>query len=222
MKNYLSQPLKTRLAFHKAKPDARKYPAAYEYLDTNEPTGIHRDADGTAHTSNVGGVRLRFVGAADSILTRLQHKGWFVDGIRQEVTQGVVYRLPGNRGFLAGFSDPWNGEKDGSGPCNLEFSVYETAEDAARAGDRLAELYAERCRDDYRKQEAQFQLENAQENASNTRDEIRDLLAGIRESTLAPSVCRVLRERVKTLRRQYVAAIREARRIVENPWLLEE
>ncbi len=63
MQDYLSQPLAKRLALLKTKPDARKYPAAYGYLDTNEQTGIVRDKDGTAHTSNIGGLRLRFVDA---------------------------------------------------------------------------------------------------------------------------------------------------------------
>ncbi len=221
MQDYLSQPLARRLAFHKSKPDARKFPAAYGYLDTNEKTGIVRDVDGTAHTSNIGGLGLRFVGAADTILTRLRHKGWYVNGNHDETLVGVVYRLPSGRGFLAGFSDPWNGEKDGSGPCNLEFSVYETAEDAARVADRLAECAGERYREDSLKQDAEYRLEEALGDAEKARDEIRELVAGIRESILAPSVCKTLRAQVRKLRRDYLESIREARGYVENPYLLE-
>jgi len=221
MNDYLSQPLVKRLAFHKTKPDARKYPAAYGYLDTNEGTGIIRDVDGTAHTSNIGGLHLRFVGAADTILTHLRHKGWYVDSNHDNVTRGVVYRLPGSRGFLAGYSDPWNGDDDGMGPCSLEFEAFDDPEDAARRADRLAEMAGERYREDDLQQSAAYQLEEAERGAKRTRDEIRDILAGIRESTLAPSVCSVLRAKVRELRREYLAAIREARLHVENPYLLE-
>ena len=188
MKDYLSQPLAKRLAFHKAKPDARAYPAAYGYLDTNEQTGIVRDVDGTAHTSNIGGLELRFVGAADTVI-RSDHDGWYVDRFCGETVRGVVYRLPSGRGFLAGYSDPWNGAKDGSGPCSLEFEAYETPEAAARAADRLAECAGERYREDALQQEAAGQLEIAEDEAKKARDEIRDLVAGIRESILAPNVC---------------------------------
>lgn len=222
MKDYLTQPLAKRLAFHKANPGARKYPAAYGYFYSREGTGIIRDVDGTAHTeANIGGLSLRFVGAADTILTRLRHKGWYVETDHDHVTRGVVYRLPGGRGFLAGYSDPWQSDDDGSGPCSLEFEAHETAEDAARRADRLAERAGERYREDALHQEAQFGLDEAERDAKRTRDEIRDIVAGIRESILAPSICAVLRAKVRELRGEYLAAIREARLHVENPYLLE-
>jgi hypothetical protein len=220
MKDYLSQPLAKRLAFHKSKPGARAYPAAYGYLDTNEGTGIVRDVDGTAHTSNMGELSLRFVGAADTVI-RLDHNGWYVDHSQGETTRGVVYRLPSGRGFLAGYSDPWNGAKDGSGPCSLAFEVFAEPEDAAREADRLAECAGERYREDALQQEAASRLETAEEDAETTREEIRDILAGIRESTLAPSVCAVLRAKVRELRGEYLAGIRKAREYVANPYLLE-
>jgi len=221
MQDYLSQPLARRLAFHKAKPDARKYPAAYGYLDTNEGTGIVRDVDGTAHTSNIGGLCLRFVGAADTILTHLRHKGWYVDSNHDNVTRGVVYRLPGSRGFLAGYSDPWNGDDEGMGPCSLEFEAFDDPEDAARRADRLAEMAGERYRKDTMELDAAYRLEEAEVDAKRARNEIRDILAGIRESTLAPSVCAVLRAKVRELRREYLAGIQQARRYVADPYLLE-
>lgn len=219
--DYLTLPLAARLALHRQHPDARKFPHAYGFNRTFAPRGIHRAKDGTAHTSNMGTLSLRFVGLAGDIApSRDRHTGWYVDRFQDEAVSGVVYRLPSGRGFLAGYTDLWNGAKDGSGPCNLEFEAHPTAEEAARRADRLAEIYAEFLRDDSIQQEAKMRAEDLTERVGTLREEIRELVRGIRESVLAPSICRAMRERIRALRAESRKARREASAMLANPYAI--
>lgn len=218
--DYLTLPLSARKALHRQHPDARKYPHAYGFNRTFAPGGIIRDSDGTAHTSNVGTLSLRFVGLAGKILPRLDHTGWYIDRFQDETISGVVYRLPSGRGFLAGYTDPWNSEKDGSGPCNLEFETHATETEAARRADRLAELRAEFLREDSLREEAKVRAEDLTQRVADIREEIRELIRGIRESILAPSVCRTMRDRIRALRAESREARREASAMLANPYVL--
>ncbi len=221
--DYLQNILSARLAFHGTNPDARKFPHAYGFNRTFADTGIRRDKDGTFHTSNAGTLSLRFVGAAHTVYPRgVDHTGWYTDRFRDATVAGVVYRLPGGRGFLAGYSDPWNSAKDHSGPCNLLPQSFETAETAARAADRLAERYAEFLREDDLQQAAVFEGEQADARAVEVRKEVRELIRGIRESRLAPVVCDTLRRQIRALRREARDVRARAAKIVANPYLLAE
>lgn len=220
--DYLQNTLSARLAFHKTKPDARKYPHAYGFNRTHEDTGIIRDKDGTFHTSNAGTLSLRFVGAAHTVYPRVRHTGWYTDRFRDSTVAGVVYRLPGGRGFLAGYSDPWNSAKDHSGPCNLLPRSFDTETAAARAADRLAERYAEFLREDDLKQAALAEKEEADARAAEIREEVRELIRGIRESRLAPVVCDTLRRQIRALRREARDVRARAAKIMANPYLLAE
>lgn len=108
----------------------------------------------------------RLVGFADEIARRgVNHKGWYISDIHQdETTRGIVFRLPNNRGFVAGCTDPFN-----DGPCILEFESIEDEICAALRADRIAQLYAEECKEDQAKFEAEQKAEDeareAKENA---------------------------------------------------------
>jgi hypothetical protein len=99
---------------------------------------------------------LREVGFADTIAIRtIRHKGWYISDIHQdETTRGIVFRLPNNRGFVAGCTDPF---KDG--PCILEIESIEDEIGAALRADRIAQLYAEQCKEDEAKFEAEQKAE---------------------------------------------------------------
>lgn len=107
----------------------------------------------------------RLVGFADEIARRtVNHKGWYVDEGFNDTTRGIVFRLPNNRGFVAGCTDPHN-----DGPCILEIESIPDEIGAALRADRIAQLYAEECKEDQAKFEAEQKAEDeareAKENA---------------------------------------------------------
>ena len=107
----------------------------------------------------------RLVGFADEIARRtVKHKGWYVDDGFNDTTRGIVFRLPNNRGFVAGCTDPHN-----DGPCILEIESIEDEIGAALRADRIAQLYAEECKEDEAKFEAELKAEEeAREARENT------------------------------------------------------
>lgn len=219
--DYLKKPLSERFAILKMQgvETMRLYSAGYGFAQFESRVADSlRWRDGTVQSSNRPH-RLRFVGAAHK-LVYLRHTGWYVDNCQSETTSGVVYRLPKGRGFLAGYSDPWNGEKDGSGPHSLDCSeVHETAEEAARRADRLAELYAEFCREDDAKQAAESRIESIRdEELPELREQVRALAEGIRQSKLAPVVCDAMREKIRALRREMGKLHALSAKLSRNYW----
>lgn len=97
----------------------------------------------------------RTVGFADEIARRtVQHTGWYVDEGFNDTTRGIVFRLPNNRGFIAGCTDPHN-----DGPCILEIETIADEIGAALRADKIAQLYAEMCKEDQAKFEAELKRE---------------------------------------------------------------
>lgn len=106
---------------------------------------------------------LRLVGFAHEVGSTYErqavnHNGWYMDNHQHETVKGIVYRLPARGGkcrFVAGHSDPHNGDDHGNGPALVSLEVYESdatgahyetpdaAFDAARAADGIAERMAE-------------------------------------------------------------------------------
>lgn len=93
----------------------------------NDSSGFYLESDG------VPGLRWKW---ADEVVN-LRHTGWFCDDFQYQTVRGVVFRLPNNRGFLAGWSM-------GEGMAgSLDHHVYTDEESAAYAADRMAERVAE-------------------------------------------------------------------------------
>jgi len=104
----------------------------------------------------------RIVGFADEIARRtVKHKGWYVDDGFNDTTRGIVFRLPNNRGFVAGCTDPHN-----DGPCILELETIEDKRSAAFRADRIAQLYGETCVEDELKFQAEQEREEAEREAN--------------------------------------------------------
>lgn len=100
----------------------------------------------------------RFVGATSDIARRegwyLRHWqtiGFYVNSDTGETCRPVVYQMVAKRGatrYLAGISDAYNGNDDGSGPAMLCLdTVYTELRDAANEALRIAELYADEARE---------------------------------------------------------------------------
>ena len=169
-------------------------------------------------------------GRADEII-RLDHTGWFVDSYQSESQSGIVREVRTKNGprYLACISDPWNGDKKGNGPCRIECREnglpywYECEREAARNADGAAEASAEEMREwseqaDER-QQAEETADEMRQTIATARSEARELIAGIRESTLAPSLCQRMRREVARLREKSADAwekLREARETMER------
>lgn len=124
----LNRPLQKRLearkhtgAYYMQSPTAGKDEYRSFYLDSDfMPTLRHR--------------------TADEILT-LSHTGWFCDDMQLQTIYGLVFRLPHERGFLAGWS---MGEGMAS---TLDTTIYDDEEAAAYIADSMAENAAENERE---------------------------------------------------------------------------
>lgn len=194
---------------------------------------------GTPHQS--GGYWLRWSetpetwselkGRADEVLESVKNRGWYLDEWGDGVVFGIVrsVRMKGGRRFLAAVSDPYNGDKYGNGPALMEVHEdggplwYDDAREAARASDQMAQQYAEREREYREKALERFNAEEAAEEAADTiktaRKEAWELINGIRQSTLAPSLCQRMRREVTRLREESAEAwekLREARETMER------
>lgn len=179
---------------------------------------------------------LTWKGNAHSITGGRHHCGWYTDedGMNGEVVFGVVYALPARRGFIAGINDPFNGDKEGRGPCVVEVKengspfVYDDETDAARAADSLAERYAEVQREHNAKYEecskAQDDEQEALSELDDIRGNVRALVSEIRASVLSPGLCKRLRDDIKRQRSRMHSLwddIRAARQVLaDNPGIL--
>jgi hypothetical protein len=81
-----------------------------------------------------------------SCYPRAYATGWYTRHADYvETTSGVVYQLPARKGvpqYVAGYSDP-----TGNGACVSIDQLFDDKMDAARAANRLAELFAEESRE---------------------------------------------------------------------------
>lgn len=154
---------------------------------------------------------LRFKGYSDEVATRLRHKGWFTDNDGMgEVLRGAVWQLPARDGqaqYVYGYADPCN--------HNCAYIVFNpvTCEiDAAYAGDRMAELAAEKEREYQESWQAGKSFACAGDDLKTVRADTIALISAIRKERQrgAPSViCDALRSKV----REYV---REAQKLRER------
>lgn len=73
----------------------------------------------------------------DDITRAIKNRGWFCDDLQLDTIRGVVFRLPHNRGFLAGWA---MGEGMFGG---LSVYIWDNEIDAAHAANQEAERIAE-------------------------------------------------------------------------------
>lgn len=153
----------------------------------------------------------RLIGPAHKV-TGLRHTGWYVDHNQDDTCHGLVFRT--TRGtFIPGVSDAFN-----QGPAMLELEEMDAAETCASRADDLARDYAESAREDDAKFKAEQQIEDKQREIAELRDRIRELVAGLRQSTLATSVCDVMRHHIRALRRQGHACHRRIEKLTADHW----
>jgi hypothetical protein len=173
-------------------------------------------------------ITFREVGKSHTILSRLNHTGWYLDPWYDRTSCGVVWQLTGknkkNR-YLASCCDGM----DRNGYDNDYFlfdvrNVYDTEEEAALYADQIAESYAERSKESYVKEYAHDKILETQEEISNLKSVIKEICLDIRNikknipKTVFHSVLSDIKHKVKSLK--------EMRKLIkdleENPWSIWE
>jgi hypothetical protein len=89
-------------------------------------------------------------GRSDELIN-IRHTGWYCDDMGHATMFGVVREIKTSRGmrYLACINDPWQGDKNGDGPCVVEVNedgspvFYDCEREAARHADAMAERSAE-------------------------------------------------------------------------------
>ncbi len=152
---------------------------------------------------------LNFVGFADVLATRINHKGWYADDMQDAIYRGVVYRLPARKGkqrLVIGYADPDNDD------CALmDFStIYDDEIEAAWAANKFAERKAEKDREYSEAWSAGSQYANLLEDEAVARKAVLELCAAIKPhkaENFASILCDTLRGRI----RAELRAIKKAR-----------
>lgn len=160
---------------------------------------------------------LRLVGKAHEIATReghyrtVTHTGWFVDEYQDETVCGLVYQLPARNHeplYAPAVSDPWN-----EGALVDFHSVGSDLMDAVRQSDSMAEHFAEECREDNARNQAERRIEDINTQIKQAYAQFKalaielrtncDKLSGLSElHKLLKSHYRLVRTQVATLRRE--------------------
>ena len=79
---------------------------------------------------------------ADEVNSDIRHTGWFTDEYGDfDKIRGIVFRLPKNRGFLAGWT-----MGVGMASC-VDYDIFQDIEECAECADSMAENAAERERE---------------------------------------------------------------------------
>lgn len=151
-------------------------------------------------------------------IVRLRHTGWFTDYDQLDTTHGLVLQLPvraQKERYMAACSDPWNDHS-----AMVIQSLYDDSTACAKAADRLAERFAENCREDALTHSLENCIADLKDEIQQSRERIRELIAGIRQSQLSPPVCDEMRASIRRLRADCQAATTRIARIQANPELL--
>ena len=133
-----SKPIHKRLEEFKK---GEKRPGLWGYRQNNPcPLETQEDRGRTFyHESDFApGLRFEYCDQVENV-RGIDHKGWYTDpdGISDTI-RGVVFRLPHNKGFLAGWT---MGE---SVVSEIEYYVYDDIYACAHAADRMAQRVAEK------------------------------------------------------------------------------
>lgn len=141
-------------------------------------------------------------------MRRWDHTGYYADDFQDKLYIGHVWQLPArNREpqYVAGFANPYGLVYLSA--SNYRLDIFDSREDAARAGDRLAEIMAEHARDYSAAWAAE---QSARDDASQAFHNAREALAALREQkalgAVGSRVCSMLRAKFQDAHR----AAREA------------
>lgn len=145
--------------------------------------------------------------------------GYYVDNFQDSVTVPAVLRLPsapdGTARLLAATSGSWNPD------CYLVDMDLETDErDAWHSACSLAEHYAESCREEDAKFQAEQQIDDARDEIKTARADCHKLAAELRslDKALPPGLCAAIRREIASHRATVRGAVKSIRRLTAEPW----
>lgn len=119
---------------------------------------------------------LRCIGAGDKCgdYSNRDAQGYYCDSFCHETIYPLVFRLNSGRGFLAGhyLSD--------SGEVYISKDIYPCERSAFNGAHSRAERYAESCREDNAKFQAECQIDSLREDNPTTREYLRNLIKELR------------------------------------------
>lgn len=201
--DYLAQPLASRLARRKREGEGnfREYAAAYGGIFTRE---------GMANPETVETIQPRNVRPCHKV-ANIKHTGWYTDVHQSETAYGVVGLLPHGR-YAAGIQDPWGN------PPVWGRGSFDCEDKAARHADRITEIWADACREDSAKHEAETRIEENMEELSALRDTIRKLARSLKGLSLPGPVCDAVKAQLSQSLRQKRKLWAEIRSFQSNHW----
>lgn len=152
--------------------------------------------------------------------------GWYVDNFQSDTTEQRAVQLPARGGTPQWFpacTDPGNND------CLIvDFANPEsTLKDAWYSGGQLAERYAEACRGDDAKQNAEQETEQLRAEIAASRAKHTAFVREIRQARAAgipagENVCSALRGALVRLRGDVAAARKRIAALADNYWLAVE
>lgn len=169
---------------------------------------------------------LRLVGKAHDII-RLDHTGWYINSF-YETCYGIVYQLPARNGktqFVPAVSDPWNAD------CALvDFSqIEDEKESAASRADSMAESYAEECRENDAKAQAEGETECLQAEIKEERKTILSLCLELKAARRVLRDCEAFKTLNTAIREKISNSLSDIRKhrerieaLANNYWLAVE
>lgn len=147
--------------------------------------------------------------------------GWYVDSVCDDTTVPAVLQLPaspdGTRRYMAATSDPYNPD------CYLtDCDLTDNPKTAAYWAQRLAERYAEFCREEDAKFQAEQQIADAKSTICELRVQHSRLVEEYRKSRAVfgdiPLMVNAARKSLRSLRADAAEAHKRIKRLTDNYW----
>lgn len=168
MSDYLKLPIRTRLARYIKERDSVRvcgYPhphgdGRYCLTPILKPDRNSRFESGSSTMLWVENFFGRSHRWCDQVYRYIKHTGWYIDSFQDETARGLVIRITGRNGkeqFMAAIADPFNYDrKSMNGPIMLCLDeVFDDEDECARRADSITEWYAESCREEDEKYQAE-------------------------------------------------------------------
>lgn len=175
---------------------------------------------------------IRFVGFAHELFNRLP-TGYYCDNDQHEVFKAGVWQLSSINGcvrYLAGYIEPWNDSAiiDCSSiliAVDSESQEY-ALDQAARSADRMADTFAEECRDLQTIDEANQRRRDCLDEISQNRQHHSALIREYKQIHLnassTPSLYRLVKHTLKSLRFDVNNLKKERQNLQDQPWTINE
>ena len=197
-----------------------------------EPFNLKGSSTELRYVEDLGG-HFRNVRPCHEIV-RLEHTGWYVDQFQDKTCHGLVMQLPGRDGkpiYLYGVNDPWNKNTGMVAWRRCEWT--DDQKEAARWADDMAKHYAETCREDNAKQQAEQDIEEARNQIKELRLEAKQLVREIKDhrrqnpkagalSSFSPAICSALKAQIKSLREESHELYKRITEREDNYWTAVE